>query len=214
MAELNQMLREHAIQGIQARLDTAVTNGDTEAARKASDELADLKAATAPKPAAYGDVEIRTELDKQEWFGTDPKKTAAAMTFGKTLDPKKFATAALFAEAIVKAVDADFKPAQAAPAAGEEPDPETEEGDDPPEPKPTPKRKTDGPGDTGAGGGAAAKRGPWSKLSDAPADVQADIKRQADKMVPKSAAKEVREKFITDSLAVRYGMHQRNKGKQ
>lgn len=216
MSDLNMMLRQHAISGLQTQLDAAVTNGDTEGARKIAADMAKLEASTAPAKPAYADPEIRAELNKLDWFGTDPKKSAKAMEFGKTLDPAKFATAALFAEAIVKAVEAEF-PKPAAAGAADEPE-EDEEEDEPEEPAAKPEkkpRKTDGPGegDGGVRGGASAKRGPWTKLSDAPPAVQAEVKRQADKLLSSAATKEAKEKFITNALGVHYQTHLRSKGK-
>ena len=220
MTDLNTMLREQARSGLQAQLDAAVTNGDTEAARKITTDIEKLAMTAAPKPPAFTDVEIRAELDKQPWFGVDPKKSAKAVEFGKTLDPKKFPTAAAFAEALVKAVDAEFTP----PAAGTKKEGDEDEGDEESadesgetaDTQPPKKRATDGPGDGDAGGRArrGSSSGPWTKLSDAPADVQKEIKRQADKFVSASAPKEQREKFIAKSLESHYTIHQRNKGKK
>jgi hypothetical protein len=222
MADLNTMLREQARSGLQAQLSTAVTNGDTETALKVTGELEKLAMATAPKPPPYGDVEIRAELDKQPWFGTDPKKSAKAMELGKSLDPKKFPSAAAFAEAVTKAVDAEFKPPAkegADTTDGGEGDDTIEggEGDDTIEggaQQPPARRKaTDAPGeaDTGA---ASRKRvsGPWTKVSDAPADVRAEIKRTADKFAPKT--KEGRAAYETKALEAHYAAFQRNKGKK
>ena len=90
--------------------DTAVTNGDTDAARKIADRISALNSASAPKPStAYGDTEIRAELNKLPWFGVDPKKSGRTIELGKTMDPKKFGTAAEFTAALVKAVDEEFK---------------------------------------------------------------------------------------------------------
>ena len=211
--DLNMMMRQQAIGGLQTALDAAVTNGDTEAARKIADDLAKLAVSSAPKAPPFGDVEIKAELNKQDWFGVDPKRSAKAMEFGKTMDPKKFATAEAFAGAIVKAVDEEFKPPAAA-GAGEDADPEEdpEEDKDPKAGEPKP-RKTDGPGE-GEGTQRTIRRansGPWTKLADAPADVQKEIKRQADKFVSASASKEQREKFIGKALESHYASHQRAK---
>ncbi len=74
MPDLNVMLLEHANSALRAELDTAVTNGDTEAARKAADKIAKLEAAAVPRPSTgFGDAEIRAELNKLPWFGVDPK---------------------------------------------------------------------------------------------------------------------------------------------
>lgn len=198
------MLRQQALGGLQAQLDTAVTAGDTETARKVASDLAKLEASLAPKAPPFGDAEIRAELDKQDWFGTDPKKSKAAIDFGKTMDPKKFPTAEAFAAAVIKAVDAEFKPAVAADEPEDEPDGEPEE---PAAPK---KRKTDAPGDGDAlGTPRRASSGPWVKMSDAPNEIRAEIKRTADKFAPKT--KEGREAFEKRALEAHFAAHQRSK---
>jgi hypothetical protein len=217
MPELNVMLLEQAQRGLQAELDTAVTNGDTEAARKASDKLADLKVAAAPKPStAYGDAEIRAELNKLPWFGVDPKKSGRTVELGKTMDPKKFGTAAEFTAALVKVVDEEFKPAAAAAPEGET-DEEREAREEAEaaaaaakEKKP---RASDGPAD-GDTGGTRTRRtsGPWLKISDAPEDVRKEINRTADKFAPKT--KEGREKFVAKALEAHYAKAQLAKGKK
>lgn len=216
MTDLNVMMREQALAGLQTQLDAAVTNGDTVAARKVSDDIAKLQVQTAPKAPPYGDAEIRGQLEKAPWFGVDPKKSATAVEFGKTMDPKKFATAEAFAAALIKAVDEEFKPAGSAAPAGEDGDGEgadgEEEGEEEETPAPKKPRKTDGPGDDNLRGATNRRSaGPWAKLSDAPADIQKEIKRQAEKFVASSATKEQREKFIVNALGSHYAQHQRRK---
>lgn len=221
MADLNVMLLEHAKSGIQAKLDLAVTNGDTEAARKAADELTALNVAAAPKPAptAYGEAEIRAELDKLDWFGTDPKKSARTVELGKTMNPKKFGSAADFAAALVKVVETEFKKADAGEGDGEgdgegadgEDDGEGETGTTKP---PAKRRASDGPsdGDTGTANRNRRTSGPWAKLSDAPADVQKEINRTADKFAPKT--KEGREKYVAAALGAQYSAYKIRNGKK
>lgn len=222
MADLNVMMREQAVLGLQSQLDAAVTNGDTVAARKISDDLAKLAVSTAPKAPAYGDADIFAELDKQPWYGVDPKKSAKAVEFGKTMKHSRFPTAAAFAEALVKAVEEEFKPPTQAVSEDDDgavqDDAGAAEDDDAgkaaaAKPKP---RKTDGPGEADALGRAAAGRrtGPWAKITDAPAEVQKEIKRTTDKYVSANAPKEQREKFITKALESHYAVFQRNKGKK
>jgi hypothetical protein len=208
-------MREQARAGLQSALDAAVTNGDTEAARKVAADIAKLEVSTAPKAPPFGDTEIRAQLDKQTWFGTDPKRSAKAVEFGKTMDPKKFPTAEAFADAIVKAVDEEFKPATAAKTE-DEPNEDDEDEDEPKDdeaPKKA-KRKTDGPGEADALGRPAGSRrsGPWTKLSDAPAEVQAEIKRTANKFAPKT--KEGRDKYVARAVEAHYAAHLRTKGKK
>ena len=215
MPDLNVMLLEQARNGLQAELDTAVTNGDTEAARKVAAKISDLNGAAAPKPStAYGDAEIRAELNKLPWFGVEPKKSGRTIELGKTMDPKKFGTAVEFTAALVKAVEEEFKPAAAASEdeGGEEGEDELgeEAGKEKPPKKP---RASDGPAD-GDTGGTRTRRtsGPWLKMSDAPADVQKEINRTADKFAPKT--KEGREKFIVKALESHYSRAQIAKGKK
>jgi len=225
MTDLATMMRDQARAGLQIQLDAAVTEGNTESARRIAADLAKLEVSTTPKAPPYGDTEIRSHLDKQAWFGTDPKRSAKAIEFGKTMDPKKFATAEAFAAAIVKAVDDEFKPA-GAPKKEEdatETDEEREEreaaeaeaAEAAGKEKPV-RRRTDAPGDADAAGRASrrATSGPWTKLTDAPKEVQAEIKRSADKFVPANAPKERRETFIAKALESQYAMHQRKAGKK
>lgn len=215
--DLNQMLREQASVGLQTQLDQAVTNGDTEAARKISAQIATLAVSTAPKAPAYGDAEIRASLDaKAPWFGTDPKKSAKAVEFGKTMDPKKFASAEAFADAIVKAVDEEFKPAILAPKDDEDEDGEGDDADgEDEEEKPVVRkaRRTDGPGESDTNGRPRrGSTGPWEKLTDAPREIQAEVKRQADKFAPKT--KEGREAFVKRALEAHQRAHAAKQGKK
>lgn len=207
--DLNVMMREQARAGLQRELNEAVTNGDTEAATKAADKIAALAVSAAPKAPPYGPDDVRAELDKLAWFGVDPRMSARAVDLGKTMDLKKFPTAAAFAEALVKVVDEEFKPKA---AEGEETDEEKETRETAEaaagERKP---RRTDGPGEGDTTGRSTrTTRGPWLKMTDAPADVQKEINRSADKMVPKSATKEQRETFVNRALESHYNIHQRN----
>lgn len=228
MTDLNMMMREQARSGLKAQLDAAVTNGDLEAANKIAADMEKLAVSTAPKAPAFGNDEIKAELDKQPWFGIDPRKSAKVVELGKTMDPKKFATAAAFAEALVKAVDEEFK--TRTPAKGEtdgedegEEDEEDDEGETDgeggkTEPKTKAKpRRTDAPGEGDASSRSSSARrtsGPWLKLSDAPGDIQKEVRRAAERFVPAGAAKEQREKFITKALESHYAAHSRGKGKK
>lgn len=218
--DLNMMLREQAKTGLQAQLDRAVTDGDSEAARKITDQIAALAVATAPKQTGFGEADIRAALDtKATWFGTDPKRSAKAVEFGKTMDPKKFATPEAYADAIIKAVDEEFKPAAAAPAAGDEDadgegDEDADDTDGKPEPKAKPARRSDGPQERDTNGRPAprAANAPWAKLGDAPREIQAEVKRQADKFAPKT--KEGREAFVARALEAHHRAHQLKQGKK
>ena len=216
--DLNVMMREQARMGLQAQLDAAVTNGDTEAARKVAADIAKLEVSTAPKSAPYSGEDIKAELNKQEWFGVDPKKSAKAVEFGKTMDLAKFPTAAAFATAIVKAVEEEFKPAVVA-GTGKDDDEEDDEDEDDDKDKEKEKpavRRTDAPGEGDATHRTTRRtsNGPWAKLADAPADVQKEIRRSADKFVPSNAPKERRETFIAKALESHYAVHQQKAGKK
>jgi len=217
MPDLNVMLLEQARNGLQTELDTAVTNGDTEAARKVAAKLSDLNTAAAPKPStAYGNTEIRAELNKLPWFGVDPKKSGRTIELGKTMDPKKFGTAAEFTAALVKVVDEEFKPAIAAPPEGETDEErearEAEEAETAAAKTKKP-RASDGPSDADTGGTRSRRTsGPWLKISDAPEDVRKEITRTADKFAPKT--KEGREKFVAKALEAHYAKAQLAKGKK
>lgn len=217
MSDLNTMMREQARNGLQTQLDAAVTNGDAEAARKITGDLEKLAVATAPKAPPYGDVEIKAELGKLDWFGVDPKKSGRAVALGHNMDPKKFPTAAAFAEALVKAVDSEF-PAPAAKETDEEREArelEEQEAEEAAAAKGPKHKVTDGPndGDTSSAGKNRKSSGPWTKLADAPVDVQKEIKRTADRFVSSTAPKEQRESFIAKALESHYAAAQRKKRK-
>jgi len=218
--DLNIMMREQAKAGLERELAEAVTNGDTEAAKKVTDKIAALAVASAPTAPPYGQEAIRAELGKAEWFGVDPEKSALAMEFGKTMDPKKFATAADFAATLIKAVEAKFaKPAPKGEEGEDGGDAEGEDGGDEdgqPARSATKTKKTDGPGEGEATVRGTTRRttGPWTKLSDAPADVQREINRTADKFAGTGEGnKAKREAFVTRALDSHYAAHQR-KGKK
>lgn len=212
MTDLNTVLRDQARSGLQAKLGEAVTNGDTEAALKITTDLEKLAVSTAPKAPPYGEAEIRAELDKQPWFGVDPRKSAKVVELGKMMDLKKFPTAAAYADALLKAVDEEFKPT-IEPKEDEEEEGEEEESKE--EKKPvTAKRRTDAPREGDTGTARRSNSGPWTKLADAPADIQKEINRSADRFVPSNAKKEQRDGFVKRALETHYTQYQRNKGKK
>lgn len=211
--DLNIMMREQARGALQTALDAAVTNGDTAAATKIADDIAKLAVSTAPKAPPYGQDEIKAELNKQPWFGTDPRRSAKAVELGKSMDLGKFASAAAFAEALVKAVDAEFAPAAAAGASDEDAEPPASDEDAEPPASERKPRRSDGPGESDLPRGSSARsKGPWTKLGDAPADIQKEVNRTADKFAPKT--KEGREAFVTRALESHYAIHQRKAGKK
>lgn len=220
MNDLNMLMRDQARAGLQTELDAAVTNGDTEAARKVTDKIAQLAVSTAPKAPPYGNEEIKAELNKLDWFGVDPKKSARVIELGKHMDPKKFGSAELFAAALVKAVDEETKPTGGTTAEGEDDGAAEGEDDDKgkeaaaDEKKP---RRTDGPGEGDATNRTTSRRatsGPWTKMTDAPADVQKEVKRSVERFVGAHATKEQRETFITKALEGHYAAAQRKAGKK
>jgi hypothetical protein len=214
MNDLNTMLREHAKTGLQSQLDAAVTNGDTAAATKIANEIAQLAVATAPKAPPYGDTEIKAELNKLDWFGVDPKKSGRALALGRDMDPKKFSDAVSFAAALVKAVDDEFKPA--APEVEDE-DPEDDEDpkDGDGEKKPV-KKRTDGPGDNDTGVRSRSSRtpsGPWAKVTDAPPEIQKEITRSMNKFLSSNATKEQKDGFRAKALESHWNAAQQKKAK-
>jgi hypothetical protein len=213
MNDLVTMMRDQARAGLQTQLEAAVTEGNVEAVRKITADIEKLAIQTAPKAPPYGDVEIRAELSKLDWFGVDPKKSAKAVEFGKTMDPKKFGTAEAFTAAIVKAIDEEFKPA-VEPKKEDPPEDEPDEDDPEEEPEPKKARRTDGPGPTDSTTRTRRITGPWAKLSDAPKEVQTEIKRSVDKFLSTNAPKEQRETFISKALESHYAVHQRKQGKK
>lgn len=204
--DLNILMRQTAETALQTRLDAAVADGDAETARKVSKEIAEFAVATAPKaPTGFTPDDVRAELNKLDWFGVDPKRSAKVMELGKNMDLKKFPTAADFAKAVVAAVDEEFKPAAEEPG---EDDDETEPVTKKPEAKPA-ARRTDGPRDGDmSSGNRTSSRGPWTKLSDAPAEVATNIRRQATKFLPANATDEQKKKFTASQLEIAYKTHQ------
>ena len=216
MPDLNTMLREHARTGLQTQLDAAVTNGDTAAATKIADEIAKLAVSTAPKAPAYGDAEIRAELNKLDWFGVDPKKSGRVLALGRDMDPKKFPDAVAFAAALVKAVDEEFK----APPKTDDGDSEGEEdgdgeGEEDDKKPPVKKKRSDGPGEGDAGVRARSSRstGPWVKMSDAPPDVQKEITRSMNKFLSSNASEDQKKSFRAKALESHYNAAQQKRGK-
>lgn len=219
MSDLNTMLRERARTGLQTQLDAAVTNGDTAAATKIADEIAKLAVSTAPKAPAYGDAEIRAELNKFDWFGVDPKKSGRVLALGRDMDPKKFPDAAAFAVALVKAVDEEFKvvPKNEDDEPGDEEDENAEGEEDDADKKKTvvKKKRTDGPGenDTGVRARNSRSSGPWVKMSDAPPEVQKEINRSLGKFLSSNASEDQKKSFRAKALESHYNAAQQKKGK-
>jgi hypothetical protein len=207
MTDLETMLRQQVQTNLTHALDSAVQAGDINAARNATKQIAELAASSAKPVAkpAFTNVDIKNALkEKAPWFGTDPRRSAKAVEFGKNMEPEAFPTAEAFAEAVVKAVDEEFKPV---PTTEDEPEEREEEEKE----EKTARKKTDAPSaDTGRSATRARSSGPWTKLADAPKDVADIVKSQADKFT-RNASKEQREKFISNALSTAYNAAQRNK---
>ncbi len=210
MADIETMLRQQMQQTLTNQLDTATQAGDIAAVRKTAQQIAEFAAASAQpaKKPAFNNDDIRKAIKaKAEWFGTDPRRSAKVVEFGKNMEPESFATADAFADAVIKAVDEEFKTAKVEET-DEEPEDETDEEK---EDKPAARKKTDAPsGDTGRSAMRGKTSGPWAKLSDAPREVADQIRTFAEKST-RNATKEAKEKFITTALASAYAAAQRKK---
>lgn len=208
MTDMATLMRNQLNQSLTNQLNTAVQAGDIAAAHAATKAIAELAIATVPQQQPAAGPKFDTEAIKKElfakapWFGTDPRKSSKAVEFAKNMEPSVFKTVEEFSEALIKAVDDEFKPANAK----EETDAEDSEDDEPKEEKPAARKKTDAPsGDTGRSATTGRSSGPWAKLSDAPKETADLIRGQADKF---TRTKEARDKFITTALGSAYLAHQ------
>jgi hypothetical protein len=205
MSDVEQMLRTQMQNDLTRQLDSAVQAGDINAARKATQQLAELHLQNVKAtPVQFTNADIRAALKvKAPWFGVDPRRSARAVEFGKNMEPQSFKSADEFADRLIEAVAEEFEEA-------EEPD---EIEDEEKEEKKIARKKTDAPsGDTRR---AIPRRtsGPWAKLSDAPKEIADTIKSAADKFT-RNATKEQREKYIATALGTAYAADQRAKGKK
>lgn len=210
-SNLEVMLKNQMQANLTHQLDSAVQAGDIQAARKATEQLQQF--ALQNKPAntpQFNNADIRASLKtKAPWFGVDPRRSAKAVEFGKNMEPESFQTADAFAEAIVKAVEEDFKPNDKPDDDEEEEEQEEEEE----EGKKVARKKTDAPSGDGARAVPRRTSGPWVKLGDAPKDIAQQIKASADKFT-RNATKEQREKYIATALGTAYAADQRSRGKK
>ncbi len=211
MTDMQTLLRQQLNASLTGQLNAAVQAGDLAAAHNATKAIAELAVSTAPQPAAgpkFTNDDIRKTMQtKATWFGTDPRRSAKAVEFAKNMEPTAFATVEAFTDALIKAVDDEFKP-----AAEKGPDDEPGEDEEPDKEKPVARKKTDAPsGDTGRSASRAGTSGPWGKLSDAPKETADMIRGQADKF---TRNKEAREKFITTALGSAYTAHQNKAAKK
>ncbi len=207
MVDMNTMLRNQLNATLTGQLNAAVQAGDIAAAHNATKAIAELAVANVPQQQATGpkfdNEAIKKSMQtKAPWFGTDPRRSAKAVEFARNMEPTAFATVEAFSDALIKAVDDEFKPAT------EETNQETEEDvEEKDKEKPVARKKTDAPsGDTGRSASRAGSSGPWGKLSDAPKETADLIRTQADKF---TRTKETRDKFITSALGVAYADAQR-----
>jgi hypothetical protein len=207
-ADVETMMRNQMHNTLTRQLDSATQAGDIQAARKVAQQLQELALTTVKKNGVvpFNNEDIRDCLaTKAPWFGTDPRRSAKAVEFGKNMEPQRFKSAEEFADAVIKAVADEFEPAEEA----EEEDTEDEDV----EKKPAVRKKTDAPSSAGARAVPRRSAGPWSKLSDAPKEIADTIKASADKFT-RNATKEQREKYISTALGTAYAADQRAKGKK
>ncbi len=209
MTDMNTLLRNQLNASLTGQLNAAVQAGDIAAAHNATKAIAELAVANVPQQAAaagpkFSNDDIRKTMQtKAPWFGTDPRRSAKAVEFAKNMEPTAFATVEAFSDALIKAVDDEFKPATE--KVDQEIEEDTEEKNE--KEKPVTRKRTDAPGgDTGRSASRVGGSGPWGKLSDAPKETADLIRTQADKF---TRTKEARDKFITTALGVAYTDNQR-----
>jgi hypothetical protein len=205
--DLEVMLRNQIQNNLTYALDSAVQAGDIQAARKATQQLAELhlknvKSSNVPQ---YSNADIRAVMQaKASWFGVDPRRSAKAVEFGKNMEPSAFKSAEAFAEALIKAVNNEFEE-------GEEVEEEEVEEEEPE--KKVVRKRTDAPSGEGARAIPRRSSGPWTKLSEAPRDVADTIKAAAEKFT-RNATKEQKEKYVATALGTAYAADQRTRGRK
>lgn len=211
MSDMETMLRNQVQTNLTNALDSAVQAGDIQAARKATQQLQEFALTLNKTPAAtsFTNADIRTAIKaKASWFGVDPRRSAKVVEFGKNMEPQSFKSAEEFADAIIKAVDDEFKTEKE-----EEEEIEKEKEDEGAGEKKVARKKTDAPsGDVGRAVPRSSS-GLWTKLSDAPRDVAEHVRNSAEKYT-RNATKEQREKYIATALATAYAADQRAKGRK
>lgn len=219
MADLEQMLRNQVQANLTYALDSATQAGDIQAARKAAQQLQEFALSTV-KPAetpSFTNADIRAAIKaKASWFGVDPRRSAKVVEFGKNMEPSSFKSAAEFADAVIEAVEDDFKSPEEDDEKEEyEKDKKEEDEDDEEEKekKVVARKKTDAPSSGGARAIPRKSSGPWTKLSEAPKEVADSIKRATDKFT-QNATKEARAKYVETALATAYAADQRSRGKK
>ena len=210
MADLETMLKNQVAANLTYALDSATQAGDIQAARKAAQQLQEFAVSNKqPDAPSFTNADIRTAIKaKASWFGIDPRRSAKVVEFGKNMEPQSFKSAEEFADAVIEAVEDEFKPARDDEPIDDEPEePEEEEPE-----KKVARKKTDAPSSSGARAVPRKSSGPWSKLSDAPKEIAENIKRATDKFT-QNATKEARAKYIATALGTAYAANQRAKGK-
>jgi hypothetical protein len=210
--DLEVMLRAQIQNNLDRQLNASVQAGDIQAARATAKQLQDLALASVKNTGKvpFTDADIRAAIKtKATWFGVDPRRSAKIVEFGKNMEPQSFKSAEEFADAVIKAVDEEFKTAKEPEDEPEDEEPEDEEL----EKKAAVRKKTDAPSGDTARAMPRRSSGPWAKLSDAPKEVADQIRSATDKFT-RNATKEQREKYITTALATAYAADQRAKGRK
>lgn len=206
--DLEQMLKNQLQANLVYQLDSATQAGDIQAARKAAQAYADFTAKNkSAEVPSFNNADIRAALKvKAPWFGVDPRKGAKAVEFGKNMEPQSFKSADEFADALIKAVEEEYR-------AEEETEEEVEEDDEEKEEKKPMRKKTDAPSSGGARAIPRRSSGPWVKLSDAPKEIADQIKHSADKFT-RNATPEQRKKYVETALGTAYASDQRTRAKK
>ena len=193
------------------QLDAATQAGDIAAARKAANQIAEFALQNkSPDTPTFTNADIRKSLKaKAPWFGTDPRRSAKAVEFGKNMEPTNFKTPDEFADALIKSIREEFEDDDAP----EEVEDTEEKDDEEKEAEKKVRKKTDAPSSGMARAVPRRTSGPWVKLSDAPREIADTIKSSADKFT-RNATKEQREKYIATALGTAYAADQRSRGKK
>lgn len=212
MSDLATLLKQQMEGTIARSLDAAVASGDTQAARAAAKQFADLQVASVPKtsPAKKPPTsdEVKAALSaKLDWFGIDPRKSAKIAEIGRNMLPERFDTAEAFADALIKTYNDEEKAANKTTEEEEEPaEEEAVEEEEPAERKPARRNGTQQP-ELNAGArqtvGSNLRRayetGDIKFLPRAAAD---DVKRSASKFAANSTDKQ-KEAFIRNAVKTR-----------
>src|SRR5690242_13009964 len=117
MTDMATLMRNQLNATLTNQLNAAVQAGDIASAHAATKAIAELAVSTVPQQPTgpkFNNDDIKKAMQtKATWFGTDPRRSAKAVEFAKNMEPTAFASADAFADALLKAVDDEFKPAAA-----------------------------------------------------------------------------------------------------